>query len=307
MEVGGWAQGCPQYLLTNDRRCSWSSRLPTRTGRRPSPRVTVARSSPLAGPRRVRRWSRRPVRANLDRSLRVRLEIWLEAGVGRRLRNRSHLWAGRARRILDLRAGRAWRILELRVLPASDLGAQPTPGLGAGAATGLLGGRGVGLAVRASFDLNLWSTLGRRFRRGLLEARRSPIARTWLRRRSHIRQALDRGCHVALGLPGRLALGRSTRVGRRSGRTLLGLATRHTGAGWSRGRRWLAIPHRGRRVCRAASSSVAVVRSRRRLRARAALAGHPGDGLGGLVALVRCRRSHLRSRAVSGGLAVRRC
>ena len=288
MEVGGWAQGCPQYLLTNDRRCSWSSRLPTRTGRRPSPRVTVARSSPLAGPRRVRRWSRRPVRANLDRSLRVRLEIWLEAGVGRRLRNRSHLWAGRARRILDL-----------RVLT--------TPGLGAGAATGLLGGRGVGLAVRASFDLNLWSTLGRRFRRGLLEARRSPTARTWLRRRSHIRQALDRGCHVALGLPGRLALGRSTRVGRRSGRTLLGLATRHTGAGWSRGRRWLAIPHRGRRVCRAASSSVAVVRSRRRLRARAALAGHPGDGLGGLVALVRCRRSHLRSRAVSGGLAVRRC
>jgi len=288
MEVGGWAQGCPQYLLTNDRRCSWSSRLPTRTGRRPSPRVTVARSSPLAGPRRVRRWSRRPVRANLDRSLRVRLEIWLEAGVGRRLRNRSHLWAGRAGRILDL-----------RVLT--------TQGLGAGPATGLLGGRGVGLAVRASFDLNLWSTLGRRFRRGLLEARRSPIARTWLRRRSHIRQALDRGCHVALGLPGRLALGRSTRVGRRSGRTLLGLATRHTGAGWSRGRRWLAIPHRGRRVCRAASSSVAVVRSRRRLRARAALAGHPGDGLGGLVALVRCRRSHLRSRAVSGGLAVRRC
>ena len=296
MEVGGWAQGCPQYLLTNDRRCSWSSRLPTRTGRRPSPRVTVARSSPLAGPRRVRRWSRRPVRANLDRSLRVRLEIRFEAGVGRRLRNCSYLWARRARHTLDL-----------RVRPPTGLGARSAPGLGAGPATSLLGGRGVGLVVRASFDLNLWSTLGRRFRRGLLEARRSPIARTWLRRRSHIRQALDRGCHVALGLPGRLALGRSTRVGRRSGRTLLGLATRHTGAGWSRGRRWLAIPHRGRRVCRAASSSVAVVRSRRRLRARAALAGHPGDGLGGLVALVRCRRSHLRSRAVSGGLAVRRC
>jgi hypothetical protein len=189
----------------------------------------------------------------------------------------------------------------------TDLGARPTPGLGAGPANGLVGGRGVGPAGRASFDLNLRSTLGLRVRRGRSEARRSPIARRWLRLRSHLWQALDRRRYVALGLPGWLALGRPTWVGRRPGRTVPGLTTRHvSGAGWSRGRRRLAIPHRGRRACRAARTGVAVARSRRRLRTRAVSGGLAArrrcHGLGGR--LRNERPGHRRGRSGPGGTTV---
>ena len=176
------------------------------------------------------------------------------------------------------------------------------PGFGAGPATGILGGRTVGLPVRPSFDLNLRSTLELRPRGGLPDARGSPMLRSRVRLCSHIRQALDRR-HA-----GWLARGRSTQVGRRPRRTVLGLATRYaSGAGWSRRRRRLAIPHRGRWAHRAASTRVAVARGSGGLRSRAVLAGHPSDGLGGLVALARYRRrSRLRISAVCGGMAVRR-
>jgi hypothetical protein len=126
---------------------------------------------------------------------------------------------------------------------------------------------------------------------------------------SQIRRTLDRWRRVALGLPGRLPLGRSTQVGGRPRRTVLGLATRPaSGAGWSRRRRRLAIPHRVRRVRRAPTAGVIVRRRRRRLRTRTVLAGPPRSRLGGLVALARYRRSRLRIRVVSGGITVwRRC
>ena len=184
-EVGRWVRGCLGPGVTNDRRCSLSIRLPTRSGRPSGLPTTLGRSGSLSGRRLVRRWSCCPVRASLDRRLRVRLEIRLGGGIGLRLRNSSVLWPRRTRNALDL-----------RVLPM--------PGLGAGPATGLLGGRTVGLPVRPSFDLNLRSTLELRARGGLLDARRSPMLRSRVHRCSHIRQALDRR------LAGWLARGRST-------------------------------------------------------------------------------------------------
>ncbi len=176
-------------------------------------------------------------------------------------------------------------------------GSGPTPGLGAGPATGLLGGlasdfrsgppststSGPRLGAEsggASLRLDGPPSPGRGSAFVPTSGKRSTGGVTW--------RSGSRAGSLWVGRPGSVAA---------LGGLVLGLATRHTsGAGWSRGRRRLAIPHRGRRARRAASSGVAVVRSRRHLRTRAALAGHPGDGLGGLVALARCRRSRLRIR-----------